>query len=227
MVGNSMDALQNDLRQLEDLYRTRWQRHGLSPQSLGWTKGKQSTRFDVLLSDLPCEGRTFLDVGCGFGDLNLMLRERANRYEYLGLDLMPEFLNEGRRLYGSESVTFVLGDFLSIELARSFDYALASGIFAFELTEMDNYTYIERMLRKMFALSTEAISVDFLSDRVNFRRDHTFYANPSRILDIAFGLTRNVRLRHDYMPFEFTVTLFKDDSFLEQDTVFSRYKNAR
>ena len=34
------------------------------------------------------------------------------------------------------------------------------------------------------------------------------------------------RLWQDYMPFEFTVTLFKDDTFMEQDTVFSRYKNA-
>ncbi len=227
MVGNSKDGPQNDLRKLEDLYRTRWQRHGLSPQSLGWTKGKQGVRFDVLLSDLSCEGRAFLDVGCGFGDLNLVLKERANHYEYLGLDLMPEFLDEGRKLYGSESVAFALGDFLSIEFARPFDYALASGIFAFELTEMDNYTYIERTLGKMFALSTEAVSADFLSDKVNFRRDQTFYANPGRILDIAFGLTRNVRLRHDYMPFEFAVTLFKDDSFMEQDTVFNRYKNAR
>lgn len=226
MASDSMDAPQSDLRQLEELYRARWQRHGLSPQSLGWTKGKQDIRFDVLLSGLPCEARTFLDVGCGFGDLNLALRARAAHYGYLGLDLMPEFLNEGQRLYGGENVEFLLGDFLSMELARSFDYVLASGIFAFELTEMDNYTYIERMLGKMLSLSTEAVSVDFLSDRVNFRRDHTFYANPGRILDIAFGLTRNVRLRHDYMPFEFTVTLFNDDSFMEQDTVFNRYKNA-
>lgn len=226
MLNESMDEPKNDLQQLKELYRTRWLRHGLSPQSLGWTKGKQDTRFDVLLSGLPCEGRSFLDVGCGFGDLNITLRQHASHYEYLGLDLMPEFLNEGRQLYGNENVAFILGDFLSTDLTRSFSYVLASGIFAYELSEIDNYTYIEQMLGKMFAISTEAVSVDFLSDRVNFSRDHTFYANPSRILEIAFRLTRNVRLRHDYMPFEFTVTLFKDDTFLEQDTIFNRYKKC-
>jgi SAM-dependent methyltransferase len=215
------------MRQLEGLYRDRWRQHGVSPLSLGWTKGKQDIRFDVLLSGLPCEGRSFLDVGCGFGDLNLAIRQRTDRYRYHGMDLLPEFIQEGQRIYGSEQITFAQGDFFSSELAETFDYVLASGVFAFELTEIDNYAYIERMLEKMFANCDEAVSADFLSDRVNFRRAKTFYANPGRVLDIALGLTRNVRLRHDYMPFEFAVTLFKDDRFQERDTIFERYKNAR
>ena len=75
----------------------------------------------------------------------------------------------------------------------------------------------------MFGLCRDAVSVNFLSDRVNFRRERTFYASPARILDIALSMTRNVRLRHDYMPFEFSVALFKDASFADKDTVFNRY----
>jgi len=213
----------NDLRQLEDLYRSRWRQHGVSQQSLGWTKDKQDIRFDVLLSGLRCEGRSFLDVGCGFGDLNKALRRRTENYEYLGLDMMEEFLEQGRRQYGREGVSFVHGDFMSAEWSRAFDYVLGSGIFAFQLTEIDNYVYIEQALGKMFSLCQEAVLVNFLSDRVNFRRERTFYANPARILDIALGITRNVRLRHDYMPFEFSVALFKDASFADKDTVFNRY----
>lgn len=227
IAGKSAVVPQNDLRVLEDLYRSRWQHHGVSPESLGWTKGKQDIRFDVLLSGLVYEEKSFLDVGCGFGDLNRVLQARAERYTYLGLDLMPEFVKEGQRLYGSADVKFALSDFLSTNFEQSFDYVLASGIFAFELSEMDNYAYIEQMLTKMFAVSSEAVAVDFLSDKVNFRRDRTFYASPSRVLEIALKLTRNVRLRHDYMPFEFSVALFKDDGFEEHDTTFNRYKHAR
>lgn len=214
-----------NLQPLEQLYRDRWRRHGVSPQSLGWTKGKQHIRFDVLLSGLDCEGKSFLDVGCGFGDLNAALQRRARRYRYLGVDMMPEFVAQGRELYGREGIEFQTGDFQTSAVEGSHDIVIGSGLFAFLLDGMDNYQYINAMLRRMFASCTEAVAVDLLSDRVNFKREGVFYANAGRVLEIAFALTRNVRLRHDYMPFEFALTLFKDDSFLEDDTVFNRHKH--
>jgi SAM-dependent methyltransferase len=216
-----------DLADLADLYRSRWRHHGVSPLTLGWTKGKQDIRYDVLLSGLECEGSVVLDVGCGFGDLNVALRQRARRYRYVGIDMVDELVCEASRLYASENVSFHTGDLLSLPLTEQFTYVLASGIFAYPLTEMDNYAYIELMLRTMLDRCTDAVAVDFLSNQVNFRREKTFYADPQRILAIALRLTRNVRLRHDYMPFEFCLTLFKSDVFDEADTVFERYKHAR
>ncbi len=216
-----------NLRPLEDIYRDRWHQYGVSPQSLGWTKGKQQIRFNILLTDLHCEGKSFLDVGCGFGDLNIALRRRAQRYRYLGLDMVEEFIVQARQQYGVEGVDFQLGDFQATNLSGGFDIVLASGLFAFLLTDLDNEAYIANTLDKMMHLCDEAVTVDFLSDKVKFRRDGTFYANPSRMLDLALGLTRNVRLRHDYMPFEFSLTLFKDDSFKEHDTIFNRFKHEK
>jgi SAM-dependent methyltransferase len=216
-----------DLKDLEGIYRNRLQDHGTSPVTLGWTKGKQNIRFDVLLDRLPCENRSFLDVGCGFGDLNTALRVRCGTYRYLGVDMMAEFVAEGKRKYGNDEVAFQVGSFLSDTFDRTFDYVIGCGIFAYQLNEIDNYDYIAQILAKMWSLCTEAVAVDFLSDRVTFRRDRTFYANPGRVLDMAFSLTRNVRLQHDYMPFEFSLTLFKDDSFDNSDTVFRRCRDAR
>jgi ubiquinone/menaquinone biosynthesis C-methylase UbiE len=211
-----------DLKALATIYRERWHRHGVSPLSLGWTKGKQHIRFDVLLSGLPCEGRSFLDVGCGFGDLNVAIRSKTENYRYLGIDMVPEFITQGQTLYGSPHVSFAVGDFLTAPADGRFDYAIASGLFGYKLTEVDNYEYIARTLQRMFSQCTDAVCVDFLSDQATFRRDHNFYTTPSRVMDIAFSLTRNLRLRHDYMPFEFALTLFKNDHFDEDSTVFTR-----
>lgn len=215
-----------DLNTLESIYRERWQKHGFSPLSLGWTKGKQNIRFSMLLDTFEISGKSFLDVGCGFGDINLALSARGDSYDYLGIDMVEEFLGEGRERYQGDRISFRKGDFLTMPLDARFDYIVASGIFAHRLDQADNYDYIEAMLRKMMDHADEAVSVDFLSDRVNFQREGTFYANPGRILDIALGLSRNVRLRHDYMPFEFTLTIHSDDSFEDADTIFARYKNA-
>ena len=209
------------------MYQGRWQHYGYSPQALGWTKGKQDIRFEVLLSAFDCEGRSFVDVGCGFGELNQAVRQRCTRYTYHGVDLTAEFVEQGRLLYDGDGVTFQTGDFLELEFDRSFDCGIASGLFNYRFEAIDNYEYIEQVLAKLFGLCREGVAVDFLTDRVNFQREHCYHSNPEKILSIALRLTRNVRLRHDYMPFEFAVILFKDDSFDEHDTVFNRYKVAR
>lgn len=218
--------MQDDLNKMQTIYKKRYDKFGVSPQSLGWTKGKQDIRFDVLLSGLSCDQASFLDVGCGFGDLNKALEKRTMRYDYLGLDIVEEFLNKGSDIYGNDNRGFVNGDFLSMTFDQHFDHIIASGIFAFTLTDMDNYDYIKKMLTKMFSLCTQSVSVDFLSNQVNFEREGNFYTSPAKVLEIAFELTRNVSIRHDYMPFEFSLRLNKDDSFNDDDTVFNHYNRS-
>lgn len=217
----------DEMLRLKTIYQDRWRLHGPSPVSLGWTKGKQSIRFDALLAGLDCEGRAFLDVGCGFGDLNTALRARARSYRYHGIDMVPEFIDHARELYGSPSTTFAVSDLCSDVSGEVFDYAIGIGIFGFKFAEHDNYRYIESTLARMFARCSEAAAVDFLSSHVTFQRDANFYADPSRVIAIASKFSRRVVLRHDYLPFEFGVTLFKDDRFDKDAAVFLEATNAR
>jgi len=209
-----------DLKTLKSIYQDRWRVYGPSPQSLGWTKGKQAIRFHALLADLSCDGKSLLDVGCGFGDLNSAIRERGHSYTYHGIDMVPEFINYGRSRYGSPSTTFAVSDLDSDVCDRTFDYVVGIGIFGYRLADEDNYRYIERTLASMFARCTDATAVDFLSSHVTFRRESNFYADPARILSIALGMTRRVLLRHDYLPFEFGLVLFKDDSYDKDQAIF-------
>lgn len=48
-----------------------------------------------------------------------------------------------------------------------------------------------------------------------------------KILEMAYKLSRNIILRNDYMPFEFSIVIFKDDSFSKEDTLFTKYKNSK
>lgn len=208
-------------------YQERFREHGQTPQSLGWTKGKQDIRFDVLLSGFQLEGLSVLDVGCGFGDLNLAIRERCQSYRYLGVDLVPEFIEKGRATYGSESVGFMLGDLMEVEVPGEYDICIASGIFNSSRQDVEQYDYVKRVLGRLFEISRVGVAVDFLSDRVNFQREGCAHHSPEQIFSVAMGLTRCVRLRHDYMPFEFAVTLYKDDSYEDAETVFNHYKHER
>ena len=105
--------------------------------------------------------------------------------------------------------------------------AVSSGIFNHRLEHTDSYSYIEAVLAKAFAMCREGLAFDFLSDKVDFRHEHTFHSSPERILGMAYALSRNVLLRNDYMPFEFSLFVFKDGSFSKVDTLFERFKRLR
>jgi SAM-dependent methyltransferase len=192
---------------------------------LGWDKGKQDVRFEVLTSGFDCCNKSILDIGCGFGDLNRSLRGKyGDAYRYLGVDMVPDLIAEAKRRYAAPHIQFVMGEFLDAGFAESVDVVVGSGIFNHGLQKTDSYRYIGSVLAKAFALCREGMAFDFLSDRVDYQLPHTFHARPERVMTIGYALSRNVLLRNDYMPFEFCLVVYKDDTFEKRDTLFSRYK---
>jgi SAM-dependent methyltransferase len=206
-------------------YRKGYAEYGYSPKTLGWEKGRQDIRFEVLLSFFESHEKSILDIGCGFGDLNRVLfRENGGSYRYLGVDLVSELIEEGRRHYPQENIRFLNADFLEFQFKENFDIIVASGIFNHRFDSGGNDLFIERVLKKAWALCTEGLAFDFLSDKVDYRYVHTYHNNPGRILELAYGLSRNVSIRNDYMPFEFALYVGKDDSFDRADAVFNVHK---
>ena len=207
-------------------YSKRFEAFGYDPQTLGWTKGKQLVRFDLLTSHLNLRGKTILDIGCGFGDLNKLLQIKyGTDYEYIGVDLVPALVEQGQSLFGSPKVRFVCGDFLSSSIDFECDLVVASGIFNFKLSDGSNYEFIEESMSKAFRLCRVGFAFDFLSDRVNFKRDDCFHSSPEHVLTHAYKLSRNVVLRNDCMPFEFAILVNKLSTFDERDTIFHSYKD--
>lgn len=203
-----------------------YRQYGYSPCSLDWNKGKQAMRFGILTSMLNVhEGASVIDIGCGFGDLFPIWHNVTGGGGYTGVDIVPEFIGEAKtRHSGANNAEFLLMDFLDDAFATNADFAAASGPFNYKFEHTDNYKFIEACMIKAFELSSEGFAFDFLSDKVDWKYDNSWYSSPAVILEMAYGLSRNVVLRNDYMPFEFSIAVFKDASFEKADTVFNRYK---
>lgn len=213
-----------DRASLKNRYLSQWERFGYSPKSLGWDKGKQDLRFEILTSFFDLNKKSVLDVGCGFGDLNRALRRKYRGHRYLGIDLCEDFVAQGSELFANRNTRFICGDFLATPFRGRFDAVLGSGIFNIKLAESDGYSMIQSTLAKALSLCREGIAFDFLSDKVDFSYAHSFNASPEKVLAMAYQLSRNVILRNDYMPFEFSIAIFKDDTFLKSDTIFKKFK---
>jgi SAM-dependent methyltransferase len=70
-----------------------------------------------------------LDLGCGPGRVAEAVIE-AGAASYVGVDFSPEMLALARRrLDGQETVELLEGDFLDIDVPRTFDVVLALGLF--------------------------------------------------------------------------------------------------
>jgi SAM-dependent methyltransferase len=204
------------------LYKKLYNNHGYSPKSLGCSKGKQFLRFHQLTTDWDMNGVSILDVGCGFGDFIKYLDfQGIANYSYTGIDIMEEFIAEGRKRYSADNVSFLHGDFLDHDFEDNYDYAIASGTFNLKMDGVDGYDYIYKNMTKMFALSTRAVSIDFISNKVDYAHGHNFNSSPEKILSMAYTLSRNVLLKNTYFPFEFSITIYKDDSFRKETTIFT------
>jgi hypothetical protein len=219
---------EEDKKKTIDRYTKRFNDFGYSPKAVGWgEKGKQNLRFEVLANYFPLENMSILDIGAGFGDLYKYLAT-SNIKNYHGFDLVESLVVKGNELYGSnENFKLTLGDFSETVLHEMFDVCLISGLFNFKLVGSNNYDFITSVITKAFANCKVGLAANFITDRVDYHEELIFNSKPEIILGIALGLTKNVTLRNDYFPFEFSVFLNKDESFSKEDTVFNTYKHGR
>jgi ubiquinone/menaquinone biosynthesis C-methylase UbiE len=199
-----------DKEQYIKRYIKRYKRYGYSPLSLGWGKGgRQDLRFRVLSEVGILYDSSVLDVGCGFGDLFNYLKKQGWRGDYVGLDIVDDLLTEARKQFPEIEVRNI--DILTNKFDNQFDYVVSSGIFNARLYEEDNYDYIFRMLKKMFEISKIGVAVDFMSSYVDFKHTTAFHAEPEVVFSLMRKLSKRIILRHDYMPYEFAVYIYKND----------------
>jgi SAM-dependent methyltransferase len=219
-----MPFTKKDIDNVIERYTKRYNEFGYSPKSLGWDKGKQDIRFDILSSLYNFENKHILDIGCGFGDFIKTISKKTKDYKYTGIDIVESLIFEANKQFKGENINFINKNILDFETNTVYDYAISSGIFNHKISENNNYEFIELVIKKTLSICKDGLAFDFLSDKVDFQLEHTFHSSPEKILSIAYKYSRNVVLRNDYMPFEFSIFIFNDDSFQKKDTVFNLFK---
>lgn len=180
--------------------------HGGSMQAMDYgSKESQQQRFSVISSVTGMENKSILDVGCGFGDFSEYLAERFVGVEYLGIDITRAMVERATSKYpGSQ---FEHRDILTQPLERKFDVVVANGIFY--LMGPEAYDPMMQIVTKLFETASECVAFSSLSDWADRKTEGEFYARPEKVLSLCSSLTKNLILRHDYLPHDFTVYLYK------------------
>jgi SAM-dependent methyltransferase len=163
-------------------------------------------RWQALADAMDYTGKSVLEVGCGFGDLGAFILSRYRDVDYLGIDISPRMVDEGRKEHPeldlrAESV-------YDLDPAETFDVVLAQGIFY--LLGSDAEEKMHALMTKLFGLANDVFALCTSSAWSANQDPNEFYADPVEVLSFAHQLTPAVVLRHDYHPGDFAMYLYKN-----------------
>lgn len=222
-----MEYMQTKFDEQTEKYRENFKKYGYSELSMFMPSDRRTVRYRELLKHFELQSPfTILDAGCGFGDINAYLNKcNIHDYVYIGMDVVDEFIEEGKQRYGSDNVHYVHRNFITDDISDlEFDYAVSSQTFTLCYSQSnDNYEVIFSSIRKLFEQCRKGVSFNFFTDQGQFRRKGTAYHNPAKILEFAYSLSNGIILDNSCFPYESTVTILKDVECRENGMIFDRF----
>lgn len=198
-----------EIQKIAELYNIRYNNFGRNIKTVGWgNKKDQVLRFEMLLRGLEPKGKTILDIGCGLGDLVTYLNEKTNGdFQYIGIDIADTLVNDAKKIFTSSNVQFFTCDIFAMDSMPSVDISVMSGALSFKTDGIESYAF--KTMHKMFEISNEGASLNFLTKYVDFELPKNQHYSPEVVFSKAKELTKKVNLFHDYELYEFTVQLLK------------------
>jgi SAM-dependent methyltransferase len=177
--------------------------HGDSHRALDWgSERSQFLRFRVLTEAIDVPTRSVLDVGCGMGHLSDALDASGHTGDYLGVDALAAMVDAARARRPDRRFERFTG---GVEPLPPADIVLGSGLFTFA-----DRASMEATIRAMFAACRIGTAVNTLSTWGDAPEPGEFAADPAELLAFARTLTPWVALRHDYLPHDCTLMLYRE-----------------
>jgi cyclopropane fatty-acyl-phospholipid synthase-like methyltransferase len=216
----SQNTLLNSNSSLIKQYQEAFKKHGDSPAAVLWPRGRQNIRFDALTAHIKNDGFTILDYGCGLGHLKDYLDQRFNAYNYFGVDLVPEFIHSLTLKHPDAAAKQISSH---EEFSELVDHVVVSGTFnIYQVEDQAAYLkYIKDVLIYLFKLCQVSLAVNFMTNKVDFKQAQALHVNPQDMYQFfREQLSPRLTLNQSYMPYEFTLVVFKDQMILRPDNIY-------
>lgn len=206
---------------VKGIYKEAYRQFGNSASAVCWPKGRQDLRFDRLITNFPENSGSLLDYGCGLAHFHDYASSRKLNYQYFGVELVEEFLNDCRKRL-PEAPFFNLQEFQSSQ--SFYDYVICSGTFNIKYFDdnQENDKFFKEMISQLFSRTRRCLSLNLMTDKVDFQQPGAWHVNPGQFISfVSQNLSSRFVLDSSYMPYEFTVTIFKDDGIKRPENVFN------
>jgi len=210
--------------EIKGMYVEALRRHGDSPASLLTPKGRSHLRFRAIKEQVNKNGLKILDYGCGLGFLYDYLSKTKFSFEYTGIDIVPQFIDSCKSKYPKACFDVIDP---TRPICGEYDIVFASGVFNLitHESEIISKEYALERIEYLFSITNKILVCDFLSSLVDFKQYKAQHFSPSEIVEFCSNkLSRRFKLRHDLLPYEMTLIVWKNDEIHRPDNIYSSDK---
>lgn len=176
-------------------------------KSLQWSSYKAAAiRYKNLVENIDFEGKTVLDVGCGFGDVIPFIVAKTSNFQYTGVDLLEVFTNEAQKRY--PEFEFIAKDFFTTTI-KTYDIVLCSGALNGKSTQPIKDRSIK--IKKLFEHTNDTLVFNMAGGIKisNSDTSRVVYVPSTEILNYCLTLTTKIIFKQHYHKKDFTIALFK------------------
>lgn len=208
-----------ELKTIKDYWDKRADSCSTDCEKVDSSKRSQLMRFEAFIKFNNLQGKSILDVGCGAGDFWHHLHARNVECQYTGFDISSSMVKRCRERF--PGVTFESGNFTEWSQGRQFDYTVAIAIHNIKTTGAKDI--LRETTARQFQLSKIASHISILTDRYPGFDPHIQAWRAEEVLTMALEITPYVVLRHDYLPHDFSITLYREPLIDTIDFDFNKY----
>ncbi len=175
-------------------YLKRFRKYGVDPRSLKWQNKKAAEqRYSEIVSLAELEGRSILDVGCGFGDIIPFLALKSQNFSYTGVDAIAAFIKEAKKLY--PGYRFFTRDYFTRPLKEKFDIVVANG--CLNANVADNVGFRQKAIATMYEYTREKLIFNMAGGSPQPKtsvRSNIWFADAGQIEKFCRGIAPRVTL---------------------------------
>ena len=194
------------MKNIKNFYDINVIKYKQSYKQNGWGQKKsQQLRFKVFTDIDNLNQRKILDLGCGTGDLKSFFQKKKIKVNYTGLENNESMINVLKK----KKIRYIKSSIFDLKKFKSnlYDFILMSG--ALNIPVKNQETKISQLLKNSFRIAKKGVALNFLSIYSNKINKNEFYADPVKIFNMSKKICKKVVLRHDYLPHDFTIILYK------------------
>ena len=200
-----MDTIKNKIREYKGKFHVYW----VWIKSLKRNKYKTaSLRYKEMINNLPLEWRSILDVGCWFWDIIPYICSHTNKFSYLWVDMIQEFIDVAKQKY--PDFEFITGEyFKNNQIKKKFDIVLCCG--ALNSNFKNVIEYRKKSIKKMFDSCNECVvfNMAWWFAIKNKKESKVYYADIHQVLEYCLSLTQKTIFKSHYSEKDFTIYMFK------------------
>lgn len=192
--------------EIREDYENSYRQYGAGPKALlWWDYRSMGVRFHELMKDVPVEGKTIMDAGCGMGDLLPFLYSNSTSFKYLGVDKNKGFIEIAKKRY--EGHNFKVADPFKDKIG-DFDVIISSGVM-----NGNHEGWLEKrkqMIEALYGQANQVLSFNMAGGLRPVPNDSLIaYADAREIFEYCQTLSPRVILRAHYLQKDFAVVMFK------------------